>query len=131
MTAILNPREIAALCREAIAYSKSGGRHDGGLKAAALAYATATAADAPAAIPPQPLEPDEEDDELDDDDEEEIDTLNRFVVALNGVGQIVVLGSVPRLLTKEQALNLAAYLVTLGDPDGRRFRRVLRAVQRT
>lgn len=56
------------------------------------------------------------------------DTLNDFLVGVRG-GQIVCLNP-PRVMTKQQALRLAAYLVTFADDDDT-FPAVLAAVQST
>lgn len=63
---------------------------------------------------------------------EDIDTRNDFGVAINaGNGNIVVLlhDRLRRDISPEEALNLAAWLVTLADPLQKRFPAVLEAVQ--
>ena len=57
------------------------------------------------------------------------DTFNKFIVGMNGRGQISVLGLRDLVITKEEALNLAAYLVCLADPLGEEFTQVLEAVR--
>lgn len=61
----------------------------------------------------------------------EIDTLNRFGVATTGAGLTAILmPPLPRqVLTRDEALCLAAWLVTLADPAGAEFVRVLQAVR--
>lgn len=62
--------------------------------------------------------------------DEEINTFNRFFVGLQA-GNIVFLRPVPVRITKDQALNLAAYLVSMVDPEGEEFKKVLEAIQNT
>lgn len=62
--------------------------------------------------------------------EEPIETLNQFIVAANG-DCIVVMHPPNTPLTKEEALNLAAYLVALADPTHERFAKVLKAIEST
>jgi len=60
-----------------------------------------------------------------------IDTLNRFVVSAPAQGNSVTILFPPapgQLLTKDQALNLAAYLVTCSLSDLDDFRRVYDAI---
>lgn len=58
-----------------------------------------------------------------------MDTLNRFGVGVHGEN-VVFLKPVPLQITREQALNLAAYLVALADRDGE-FDKVLQAIRNT
>lgn len=58
-----------------------------------------------------------------------MDTENKFMVGVQG-DFIRVLKPVPPMLTKAQALNLAAYLVALANDDGS-FDAVLVAVLNT
>jgi hypothetical protein len=70
----------------------------------------------------------------------EVDTSNRFLVSAIG-DKIVVLGFpgglsrgksaelLVQLLTRDDAINLAAWLVALADPAGDDFQRTLKAVQ--
>lgn len=59
----------------------------------------------------------------------EIDTLNRFMVGARG-DNITIMRFSP-LLSKEEALNLAAYLVCLADnsPTHEEFHKVLSAIK--
>lgn len=59
---------------------------------------------------------------------EPIDTTNRFLVGVQGE-QIAIL-KLGRSMSKDDALNLAAYLVALADDDGT-FPSILAAVQNT
>lgn len=59
-----------------------------------------------------------------------IDTTNLFLVAAHGDGIIIMNPPIGKL-TNEQSLNLAAWLVAMGDPTGTRFTDVLTAVQNT
>ncbi len=61
---------------------------------------------------------------------EEIETLNRFGVALvgNRIGMLMP-PSLP--MTTDEALTLAAWLVTLADYRGDRFKEILEAVRST
>jgi hypothetical protein len=62
--------------------------------------------------------------------ESDIDTANRFMVACQG--DLVIVMAPPMLpMTRDFALNLAAYLVCMADPLGERFAQVLKAVQST
>jgi hypothetical protein len=59
-----------------------------------------------------------------------IDTTNRCMVGV--VGDKVVLLNPPRPtvpMSRDEALTLAAYLVTMADPAGKRFAEILEAVQ--
>lgn len=59
---------------------------------------------------------------------EEIDTDNQFMVGSQGTNIIVL--RPPSVMTKEQAVRFAAWLVTLAD-DNNQFDTVLEAVQNT
>lgn len=59
----------------------------------------------------------------------EIDTTNYSLVGTNG-DDIVFIRPLPQRLTKERALNLAAYLVAMAD-DNNQFPAILEAVQNT
>ena len=61
--------------------------------------------------------------------EPEIDTLNRFLVSVNGADNIVLLRW-RQVISKSDALNLAAWLVALAD-DEDHFLAVLQAVRNT
>ncbi len=58
----------------------------------------------------------------------EVDTLNRFMVSVNGVGTVQIMLPPREPLDKEAALNLAAYLVALSDPTRERFEEVFGAI---
>lgn len=60
----------------------------------------------------------------------DIDTTNRFAVGLRGDDEIIVLRLGQRL-TREDALNLAAYLVAVADSSRKDFDRLLAAVLAT
>lgn len=62
-------------------------------------------------------------------DENKPDTRNRFLVG-GGALKIIFVKPVPREITKDDALNLAAWLVALADDDGK-FQPLLEAVQNT
>ena len=57
-----------------------------------------------------------------------INTFNKFLVGVRG-DEIAVTLPIPRFVSKDDALLLAAYLVTFADPGRERFDRVLEAVQ--
>jgi len=59
----------------------------------------------------------------------EIETTNDFMVSVRGE-QILIMAGPPRILTKAEALRLAAWLVALAD-DAETFPAVLAAVQNT
>ena len=59
-----------------------------------------------------------------------IDTMNYFLVGL--YQDKVIIGSPPlAMLSRDLALNLAAWLVALADPDQVEFPKVLKALQET
>lgn len=58
----------------------------------------------------------------------EIDTANRFLVGARGDDLVIL--RFARSVTKEEALNLAAWLVALADSKGE-FPAILEAVQNT
>ena len=59
---------------------------------------------------------------------EEIDTMNRFGVGVQGDGVVIVMP--PRgIISKDDAILLAAWLVALADPLEDRFEKVLHAIQ--
>ena len=59
-----------------------------------------------------------------------IDTANHFLVSVGGQGISVM--NAPRLpMSKDEALNLAAWLVAVADPLGDDFQAVLDAVKST
>ena len=58
---------------------------------------------------------------------DEIDTLNKFLVGTNGNDLVVFLRPLPQRLTHQDALLLAAYLVTMvGDDE--QFKKTVQAV---
>ena len=58
---------------------------------------------------------------------EEIDTFNKFMVAGNAGGTIIM--NPPRTpMTKQEALLLAAWLVAMNDPGKEEFTTILNAV---
>lgn len=59
----------------------------------------------------------------------EVDTTNKFIVAANSRG-IIIMHTPIGVLTKEDALNLAAYLVAISG-DEERFKEVLEAIKNT
>jgi hypothetical protein len=62
----------------------------------------------------------------------EVNTFNRWMVG--AIGDRLSMLRPPlagELMEKDDALVLAAWLVALADPDGRKFREVLEAVQNT
>lgn len=56
-----------------------------------------------------------------------IDTANKFKVVAT-IGGAVQLAPIAGDLTREDALNLAAWLVYVADPDGEHFQTVLGSV---
>ena len=58
----------------------------------------------------------------------EVDASNRFLVGMQG--EEIVIFAVGRRLSHDDALNLAAWIVTLADPLGEEFAEVLKAVRR-
>ena len=46
---------------------------------------------------------------------------NLFHVVRNAKGELVIMGDTARAIPREDALNLAAWLVVLADPGGERF----------
>lgn len=71
------------------------------------------------------------------DDKLPVDTTNKFLVGVLGLGgkdpMIYILRAIhPRVpIERADALNLAAYIVALLDPDGADFARMLEAVKQT
>lgn len=59
-----------------------------------------------------------------------IDTTNKFLVAAQGGGVLIMMP--PRgVMTQEDAMLLAAWLVALADPNADEFQKYLTAVQST
>ncbi len=50
------------------------------------------------------------------------DTGNLFLVGVDGAGHVVVNRPLMGPLTREEAWNLAAWIVALTDPEGKQFR---------
>jgi hypothetical protein len=58
-----------------------------------------------------------------------MDTFNKFAVGVQG-DKITIFNIVgPARISNDEALNLAAWLVSLADPDGEKFTDMLSAVQ--
>jgi hypothetical protein len=62
--------------------------------------------------------------------DEPVDTRNKFWVGVGGQDEIVLLNPPPERFSREDALNLAAWIVALADRGGR-FAEVLQAVRET
>ncbi|OLE54191.1 MAG: hypothetical protein AUG51_09370 [Acidobacteria bacterium 13_1_20CM_3_53_8] len=60
----------------------------------------------------------------------EIDPFNKFIVSSSGNGDIVFLRPLPRRLTEDDALLLAAWIVALV-ADSNKWEAVLQAVEST
>lgn len=63
--------------------------------------------------------------------DDEIDATNEHMVSVNGKGEILLLNPPVAPLTRERALVLAAWIVTLCDPAGKSFSEYTDAVQNT
>lgn len=63
-------------------------------------------------------------------DRPSIDSSNWFFVSAAAGDRIVINGTVPPVLTRDQAVNLAAWLVAVADPAGEHFAAVLAAVRK-
>lgn len=59
------------------------------------------------------------------------DSANHFRVCGRGDGMIGVYALPVKHLTKGQAINLAAWLVAMADPEGKEFERVLEEIKKT
>jgi len=60
-----------------------------------------------------------------------LDTANHFMVGSQD-GMLVILNPpVGRKFNKSEAINLAAWLVALADPDEKEFERVLKEIKKT
>lgn len=57
-------------------------------------------------------------------------TENKFFVGVQGSDRIIFLRQIPQMITRPEALNLAAYLVALADYEGE-FSEILEAVKNT
>lgn len=57
-----------------------------------------------------------------------MDTTNRFLVGAADAGVRVMLAAQTARMTEEQAINLAAWLVALADPDQKKFQPLLEAI---
>jgi len=71
-----------------------------------------------------------DDDSSNDDGTPVPETFNRFLVGVNGPS-VVFLRPVPRRLSRPEAMNLAAYLVALGEETPGDFDRLLAAIRNT
>ena len=61
-----------------------------------------------------------------------IDTTNKYLVGIRGGNVVVLLPPRPgEGISKENALNLAAYLVSMAGASEEEFREVLQAVENT
>lgn len=60
-----------------------------------------------------------------------IDTCNRFLVATSGDGQRVSLLPAGGIISREEALNMAAWIVALTDPEQREFQRLLDGIKKS
>lgn len=62
-----------------------------------------------------------------------IDTFNKYMVGARPGGSVIIFNAPTcrQAITAEDALVLAAWLVTLADPTGEKFAVVLEAVQNT
>lgn len=60
---------------------------------------------------------------------EEIDTSNKFLVGINR--DLIIVMMIRQTMSKDEALNLAAWLVALADPEGNKFKALLEAVMNT
>lgn len=58
-----------------------------------------------------------------------MDTFNKFMVGAQGDKITLLNIRGPSYLSKDEALNLAAWLVSLADPGGEKFTDMLSAVQ--
>jgi hypothetical protein len=59
----------------------------------------------------------------------EIDTTNKFMVGTTPRNEFVMIMLPVRRIPREDALNLAAYIVALVDPLGEEFSKVLEAIK--
>jgi len=59
-----------------------------------------------------------------------LDSANHFGVAVSGE-QFGIMKMPVRWLARDEAINLAAWLRALADPDGKEFNRVLAEIQKT
>lgn len=62
-----------------------------------------------------------------------VDTANHFLVGDNGseISFMPFANIVRCRISRPQAINLAAWLAVLADPDGKEFERVLREIRKT
>lgn len=63
----------------------------------------------------------------------EIDTANKFFVGLGGAGfdRITFVVPLPREFSRKDALNLAAWIVTLAESEEGEFDKLLKAIKNT
>ncbi len=59
------------------------------------------------------------------------DTMNKFLVGIDSGGSVRILNNAKLILgiQREDSLNLAAWIVALVDPNGKRFQEILQAVK--
>ena len=61
---------------------------------------------------------------------DEVDTSNKFMVGVSGA-RICFLKPIPNVISMDDAVSLAAWLVALADPTGEKFETVHEAVVNT
>jgi hypothetical protein len=59
------------------------------------------------------------------------DSSNQFAVGVRSDGRIFIYKVPMKHLTKAEALNLAAWLCVLADPEGAEFERLVKAIKST
>jgi len=65
---------------------------------------------------------------MDNEIENKIDATNIHMVSMNSVGDILILNPPTKLLSRDAALTLAAWIVTLADPMEEEFNKHMKAV---
>lgn len=60
-----------------------------------------------------------------------LDTCNRFLVATSADGQRVSLLPAGGIISRAEALNMAAWIVALTDPEQREFARLLDGIRKS
>lgn len=60
---------------------------------------------------------------------DEIDTYNQFMIGKASTGKVVVTLPIHGHIGTEEALNAAAYLAIMADPEGSRFEAVRKAIE--
>jgi hypothetical protein len=58
-----------------------------------------------------------------------LDTSNQFLVATSADGQRVCMMPCCGIIKREEALNLAAWIVALCDPELKQFQRLVQAIK--